>query len=374
MLSKDLIWHSIPLSIRELNLSKVLICGQAFRWRANAAHQISSKDSSNPTIWSSTLGSHVIFVKQTPDKLFYTSYPPNPTIHDLVTDYFQLEVKLTDLYDTWVKSDANFQSKSGMFEGVRMLRQDPFETLISFICSSNNNIKRISMMCENLCLNFGELIGKIDGVKYHSFPSVDKLQDSDLETKLRSLGFGYRANYIASTCQQIFTNKDDITALRRMGYKEAHETLLTYKGIGPKIADCICLMALDKTETIPVDTHVFQIAKRDYKLKVKGESVTKANYEIISGFFKEKWGQHAGWAQTVMFAADLKVFSKPETEPKMKIKKELEVDVKIEIKEEITKDDQSLILASALIEESVEYHNSGRPKRRKVAVKSENLC
>ncbi|KAH3685362.1 hypothetical protein WICPIJ_003647 [Wickerhamomyces pijperi] len=388
MLSRDLIWHSIPISLRELNLSKVLICGQAFRWKINPAHQ--NITNSSVKIWSSTLQSHIIFLKQTADSLHYSSYPPFTDVkdlHNLIHDYFQLNISLDALYKTWSEADPNFKTKSqGSFEGVRMLRQDPFETLISFICSSNNNIKRISMMCENLCLNYGSLIGEVDNVKYHSFPTVEQLasQGSALDSQLRQLGFGYRANYIYSTCELIHSSNHDISALRQVSYTEANQSLLQYKGIGPKIADCICLMALDKPATIPVDTHVFQIAKRDYKMKLKGEAVNKGNYGVIAQNFQEKWGEYAGWAQTVMFAADLKALG----DGIVKVKKETDVNVEkvitlkreleVEIKEEINEKDQKLIMEAVKVEdlgtsiEEVEYYNNGRPKRkRRVVIKSE---
>lgn len=96
----------------------------------------------------------------------------------------------------------------------------------------------------------------------------------------------------------------------REGYRKAHESLLTLQGVGPKVADCVCLMGLGWGEAVPVDTHVWQIAVRDYKFgKGKHASLTKATYDAIGAKFRGLWGKEAGWAHSVLFTADLRAFS-----------------------------------------------------------------
>ena len=114
----------------------------------------------------------------------------------ILRNYFQLDVNLSDLYLTWAKADPNFDKISKHFEGIRILRQEPVECLFAFICSSNNNIARITSMVEKLALHYGEKIAEVDGIPYHSFPAVSALAAAGVEEKLRSLGFGYRAKYI----------------------------------------------------------------------------------------------------------------------------------------------------------------------------------
>ena len=111
---------------------------------------------------------------------------------DLIKDYFQLRVKVENLYKEWSEVDSNFQSVSSKFEGIRILRQDPVENLFSFICSSNNHISRISSMVEKLCENYGSEVGEVDGRTYFSFPSVFDISQDGVENELRNLGFGYR--------------------------------------------------------------------------------------------------------------------------------------------------------------------------------------
>jgi len=232
---------------------------------------------------------------------------------ELIQDYFNLSVDLEALYKQWSAKDSNFNKKAPKFTGVRMLRQDPWENTISFICSSNNNISRISGMVQNLCLHFGPKLGTLDGEPYHDFPEPAALAIPGVEQKLRDLGFGYRAKYIYNTALSIANDRPAgwLDGLRAVPYKEAHNSLLELQGIGPKVADCVCLMSLDKTEAVPVDTHVWQIAQRDYKFGKGGgtKTLTKTLYDAIGDYFRELWGKEAGWAHSVLFAADLRAFS-----------------------------------------------------------------
>lgn len=191
----------------------------------------------------------VVFLRQTETELHYSALPESAldSTLDIVRDYLNLDVKLGDLYEQWSASDAHFLKKSGTFAGVRILRQDPWENLCSFICSSNNNIKRISQMVENLCTHYGTPITSYQGIDYFDFPTPLQLSGPKIEEELRALGFGYRAKYIHRTAQAVSTRSEGLQALidlRTKPYAEAHEALLEYTGVGPKVADCVvCLTA-----------------------------------------------------------------------------------------------------------------------------------
>jgi N-glycosylase/DNA lyase len=268
----------------------------------------------------------------------------------LIKHYFNLEHNLTQLYEQWAAADPNFKKKAPKFTGVRILKQDAWEALVGFICSSNNNIQRISQMVEKLCLNYGPLIGHIGSQPYHDFPTPEALTSPKVEQHLRQLGFGYRAKYLYQTAVMVAQEKEAgwLEGLRnpqssfapekrgdagemaeggREGYRRAHEELLQLQGVGPKVADCVCLMGLGWGESVPVDTHgkercaylswsklisriVWQIAQRDYKFgKGKHSSLTKATYDAIGNKFRSLWGKEAGWAHSVLFTADLRAFS-----------------------------------------------------------------
>ncbi|KAL2153886.1 hypothetical protein VTH82DRAFT_2562 [Thermothelomyces myriococcoides] len=274
----------------------------------------------------------------------------------ILRSYFALSLSLSSLYKQWASSDANFARRAPAFTGIRILNQDAWEALVAFICSSNNNISRISQMVQKLCIHYGPYIGTVEGEPFHDFPGPEALSGSQVEAHLRQLGFGYRAKYIAETARIIASEKpkDWLSQLRNPAcptlgtaistltasviktensgldgstpapqgsspspsqpptYRTAHEALLTLPGVGPKVADCVCLMGLGWGEAVPIDTHMWQIAQRDYgfgKKLGKTKTLSKAMYDAVGDHFRAIWGPHAGWAQSVLFTANLKSFA-----------------------------------------------------------------
>ena len=185
---------------------------------------------------------------------------------------------------------------------------------------------------DKLCANYGPLIGHIGDVPYYDMPSPAALVNPRVETHLRELGFGYRAAYLFQTAQMISREEDGwLDSLRnpenpvfghkaspagqmlpegREGYRNAHAALVELQGVGAKVADCVCLFGLGWGEAVPVDTHVWQIAQRDYGFgRGKHKSLTKATYDAVANYFRQLWGKEAGWAHSVLFTADLKTFA-----------------------------------------------------------------
>lgn len=307
----------------------------------------------------------------------------------LIRHYFNLKPDLGQLYEQWAAADANFRRKAPKFTGVRILRQDAWEALIGFICSSNNNISRISGMVQNLCIHYGPLIGHIGDVPYHDFPSPEALSGIHVEADLRRLGFGYRAKYIATTAQIVAKEKSlewlnnlsnpespQFGVLEkpagimqehgREGYRQAHQELLALQGVGPKVSDCVCLFGLGWSESVPVDTHVWQIAQRDYKFgRGKNSSLTAAMYTSVANHFRKLWGKEAGWAHSVLFTADLKAFSE-------------RVVAKVEVKEEkvvIKEEEDELLVESIILKGTTKRgrvkEESLKPEKQIVEIKQE---
>lgn len=235
---------------------------------------------------------------------------PQSYYERLLRVYFRLDVDLEQCYQQWNKCHVHFENSAGQFYAVRQLDQDPVENLVSFICSQNNNISRISGLVEKICTHYGDKICDYNGVTFYNFPDVGKLAPPPVEAHLRQLSFGYRAKYIQKSAEEILAKGDLewFRKLQQLDYKEAHRELLTLTGIGPKVADCICLMSLNHLQAIPVDTHVFQIARNYLPHLAKCKTVTGKMYGEIGDKFREIYGSKAGWAQTVLFCADLRQF------------------------------------------------------------------
>ncbi|XP_072578287.1 N-glycosylase/DNA lyase isoform X1 [Vulpes vulpes] len=311
------LWASIPCPRSELRLDLVLASGQSFRLLCAWGLRWREQD---PAHWTGVLANQVWTLTQTEEELYCTVYRDDngwvgrPTPEELKTvhQYFQLDVSLAQLYHHWSSADPHFQEVSQKFQGVRLLQQDPIECLFSFICSSNNNIARITGMVERLCQAFGPRLIQLDDVTYHGFPSLQALAGPEVEAQLRKLGLGYRARYVSASARAILEEQGGLPwlqQLRKAPYEEAHKALCTLPGVGTKVADCICLMALDKPQAVPVDVHVWQIAQRDYSWhpstsQAKGPS-PQTNKEL-GNFFRSLWGPYAGWAQAVLFSADLR--------------------------------------------------------------------
>jgi len=194
------------------------------------------------------------------------------------------------------------------FTGLRLLNQDPTECLVSFICSQNNNIKRISMMIQKLCEKYGTLIDELDGKDYYSFPKLDQLKIAT-KGELMELGFGYRSKYLVSVVKQIETKGGSswLETLRQQNTDTVIKELTKLSGIGPKVAHCISLFSLAKFDLVPVDTHVFQIGQR-YLEHLKNKNPNKKNNEEIIELFTDTFCEYVGWAHTILFAAELPIF------------------------------------------------------------------
>ncbi|KAK6620781.1 hypothetical protein RUM43_011076 [Polyplax serrata] len=220
-----------------------------------------------------------------------------------------LNVDLEHYYKIWAESDVHFRETAPKMFGIRILNQEITENIFSFICSSNNNIKRISSMVEKLCEFYGEFIAEVDGQKYYSFPKVEDLTQDTVESDLRKAGFGYRAKFIYESACAIknFGGDEWLNKLKVLSYKDAKKQLMELPGVGAKVADCICLMSLGHMESVPVDTHIFKVASDIYLPHLKKyKNMTDKIYNEIGDHFRSLHGEYAGWANTILFCSDLK--------------------------------------------------------------------
>ena len=330
---------SLRVPLQELNLKYTLPSGQCFRWRKRQRLTAGDED-----VWIGIIGQDVFSLSQDVSKgllnfdilnrrftnedsdegaIFARDILKTTSLsgEEMVKSYFQLNTSLHRLYDEWSQMDPLFSSVGNRFPGVRVMRQDPVENLFSFICSSCNNIKRISQMIDRMCSKFGRfLMHDHEFGDLYSFPTIESLAQPGVEQELRSLGFGYRAAFIHKAAGKILTEKICLEDLRNMTHDEARGQLMQLSGVGRKVADCICLFSLDQTQSIPVDTHVFQIASRHYLKHLsssKSKTISEKVYNEVSSALQQRFGKYAGWAHSVLFTADLSMF-KNEADPDTK--------------------------------------------------------
>ncbi|KAK9245281.1 DNA glycosylase [Lipomyces tetrasporus] len=304
-------WSQLKIPIKEISLDIILPSGQSFRWRKHGDE------------WVSVLNELIVILRQEEDHILYRSIPSQARatlttpidVEHVLQDYFNASIKLSKLYREFGARDRYFKTIAPLFSGIRILRQDPWETLCSFICSTNNSIKRITQMIDNICLTFGTYVATYDGVAYYTFPRPEDLcASSSVVQKLRELGFGYRAPYVYKTALQVHEWEllgHELSELRGSSYEKVREFLMELPGVGPKVADCVCLMAFDCHSSVPIDTHMWNIVQRRYAKDAKirpskSKTLSKSTYDDISSHLRGLWGDYAGWAQSVLFISELR--------------------------------------------------------------------
>lgn len=283
--------------------------GQSFTWQAL-----------DDRSWCNIINDHLVILSYNLDfeddewVYFECIGEHRDTVRFILRDYFRLSVDLSSLLVQWESRDLTFK-RILKPEGVRVLRIDPWECLLSFICSQNNAIYRITNMVMSLKTIFGRVMYTIiaqDGssVDLYSFPEIavfSAMQDQHLEQVLRKHGFGYRAKYFGPVARRV-NNHQTLLDLRNQDYETVVEFLVSLPGVGPKVADCVALYSLDQLSAVPIDTHILKVALSHYNITNNGKSMTPAVYKKISKRLREGLGEFAGWAQAVLFVSQLAVF------------------------------------------------------------------
>ena len=273
-------------NLDSFELKDIFDCGQCFRWNIE-------EDRSYTGIFKE----NVLNVKKQGNKIIFKGIC-NGNIKEIVEDYFDLKRDYNKIKETLRKIDPFMEESIKYGNGIRILNQDLWETIISFIISANNNIPRIKGIIERLSKNYGKEID-YNGKTYYTFPTAEELKNVSVE-KYRELGLGFRDIRLYETTKMILENKVNLDELKNNpNTREVREKLLTLSGVGPKVADCILLFSdLKRFEVFPIDVWVRRVMNDLY---IKNEDETKVSKKQIEKIAKEKFGNLAGLAQQYLF-------------------------------------------------------------------------
>ncbi len=267
---------------KSFNSIHIFECGQCFRWNKQED------------------GSYVGIVRKNVLKVEEKEYNVIITgnceenIKDLCEDYFSLKEDYEKVKRDLAKIDDNLKTSIKFGEGIRILHQDLWETLISFIISANNNIPRIKGIIERISKKYGKKI-TFEGKDYYTFPTPEELSKATVED-LRNLGLGFRDVRVYETTKKVCTKEIDLEKIKEeKNIEKIEEELLSLPGVGPKVADCIMLFALKKYQVFPIDVWVKRVMSELY-FENKEQKPQK-----IKDFVKEYYGEKAGLAQQYLF-------------------------------------------------------------------------
>ncbi len=258
------------ISVNDFSLKHTLECGQIFRYDLiNGYYYL-------------VYGDKVIKLQQKGNLIFFDSNSKDVDAAFL-ENIFRLDGDYAIILGN-ISKDKVINSAVKCAFGLRLMRQDPWECMVSYICSSQSSVKGVKQRVNNLSKRFGKKIN-FDGLEFYSFPK--KLDDLKA---IRECGIGFRSENLFETASAM--NNKRLLRLKELSYREAKNRLIELKGVGDKIADCICLFSLDFLQAFPIDRWVMRVMHENY---VKGSN--RRIGEFASGYF----GTYAGYAQQFLF-------------------------------------------------------------------------
>ncbi|WP_101773664.1 DNA-3-methyladenine glycosylase family protein [Peptostreptococcus faecalis] len=269
------------IDVDDFDPTHIFECGQCFRW-------IKEEDES----YTGVAMGRVINVSKVEEGILID----NTNIEDfnnIWKKYFDLDRDYSSIKKDLAKRDENLNKAVDFGWGIRILNQDSWEMIISFIISSNNRIPMIQRAIENISSRYGSEIGEYRGKKHYAFPTPEQLSKASIE-ELRECKTGFRDKYIHSTTSDILDKKIDLGEFRKMDSDICHKELMKFKGVGAKVADCIALFGMEKYDSFPVDVWVKRVMQEFYD--AEDMSLPK-----MRKYGKDLFGEDAGFAQQYLF-------------------------------------------------------------------------
>lgn len=267
--------------VEDFNIKHIFECGQCFRW----------KQEENESYTGVAKGK-ILNVEEKGDKI-YLNNTNLEDFNNIWHDYFDLGTNYTEIKNKLKEMDEYLDKATDFGWGIRILKQDQWEMLISFIISSNNRIPMIQKAIDNLSKKFGEFIGEYNGKEYYAFPTPQELSRASKE-EIRACQTGFRDKYIKSTADAVANNNDNVYGYSMLDTEQCRKELLKFNGVGPKVCDCISLFGMQKYDTFPVDVWVKRVMQEFYV--DEDMSLPK-----IRAYALDKFGELAGFAQQYLF-------------------------------------------------------------------------
>lgn len=271
--------------VRNFELSHIFDCGQCFRWN--------KQDNGN---YVGVAFKRVIEVEKSCDDIIIYNASKDD-FENIWKHYFDLEREYTPIKEE-LQKDPILKDAVDFGKGIRILNQDPFEILISFIISANNRIPMIKRAINRISEKWGEKI-EYNGNTYYAFPTIEEFSKASIE-EIEVLGVGFRAKYIKDTLDKVkesSSNEEDVFNINRIKSlcdDECHKALQNFMGVGPKVADCIMLFSMEKCSAFPVDVWVKRAMQYFYV-------APDVSLKKIRDFAREKFGELSGFAQQYLF-------------------------------------------------------------------------
>lgn len=266
-------------NLKDFELDHIFQCGQCFRWKKQP-------DGS----YIGVIKNGVLNVSKSKNEIIISG-ETDGDIEQICNEYFDVENDYSKIKEILCKDDENMKVASEYGYGIRILNQDPWEMLISFIISSANNIPRISKTIENISKAYGKKI-LFNNEEYYLFPTPEELGKATIDD-LRNLNLGFRDKYVYSATKKVLNGEVNLENIMKLPTQKAKKELMKIPGVGPKVADCIMLFSMKKTDAFPVDTWIKKVM---HELYIDSTSITK-----INEYATQKFGTYAGIAQQYLF-------------------------------------------------------------------------
>ena len=278
--------YVIDKELDSFELVHIFECGQCFRW-----------EKETDTSYIGVIKDTVLRITKKDDSIVLEGNTLSDNIEDYLYEYFDLDTNYSKYKNIFLNTDEYLKRSVEFGYGIRILKQDLWEMVISFIISANNNIPRIKKIINAISKEYGNKI-VFDGKEYYTFPEPEALAKASVED-LRKLGLGFRDKRVHKTTRMILEKEIDLNQLKTIDDTEKiKEKLLLLDGVGEKVADCILLFALHRLDAFPVDVWVRRVMNDLYIHNEDEESVDK---KLIRKIADEKFGDIRGIAQQYLF-------------------------------------------------------------------------